>query len=41
MDPDADRLLIVPDAGGSNGPPNRPWKSELQKFAGERSAIWH
>jgi hypothetical protein len=28
--PDADRILIVPDAGGSNGPRNRLWKSELQ-----------
>ena len=29
----AEHLLITADAGGSNGPRTRLWKSELQKFA--------
>ena len=31
--PDAKRLLVTADAGGSNGPRNRLWKLELQRFA--------
>ena len=33
--PNAERLLVIPDGGGSNGPRNRLWKSELQKLANE------
>ena len=31
--PDAKRLLVTADAGGSNGPRNRLWKLELQRVA--------
>ena len=31
--PEAKRLLITADGGGSNGSRNRLWKVELQKFA--------
>ena len=31
--PDAKRLLVTADAGGSNGPRNRLWKVELQRVA--------
>jgi hypothetical protein len=31
--PQAQRLLITADSGGSNGPRNRLWKLELQKLA--------
>src|SRR5687768_16590684 len=33
--PDADRLMITADRGGSNGARVRLWKVELQKFANE------
>ncbi len=33
--PDADRIFITADAGGSNGYRCRAWKAELQKFADE------
>ena len=33
--PDATRLLVTADAGGSNGYPLRLWKLELQKLADE------
>jgi hypothetical protein len=33
--PDSSRLLITPDAGGSNGYRPRAWKTELQAFANE------
>ena len=33
--PDARRLLVTADAGGSNGHRNRLWKLELQRFADE------
>jgi len=33
--PDATRLLVTTDAGGSNGYRLRLWKLELQKFADE------
>ncbi len=33
--PDARRLLVTADAGGSNGRRNRLWKLELQRFADE------
>src|SRR5204863_5823737 len=33
--PDATRLLITADGGGSNGSRVRPWKRELQKLANE------
>lgn len=33
--PDATKLLITADGGGSNGSRNRLWKVELQKFANE------
>ena len=36
--PDATRLLITADAGGSNGYRNRPWKRELAALA-ERSGL--
>lgn len=42
--PDAKRLLITADAGGSNGSRLRLWKFELQKFsdeAGLRIAVCH
>jgi transposase len=42
--PQAKRLLITADAGGSNGPRVRLWKVELQKFADEtglRIAVCH
>jgi transposase len=35
----AKRLLITADSGGSNGPRNRLWKLELQKFADETGMI--
>jgi len=35
--PQANRLLITADAGGSNGPRLRLWKVELQKLADETS----
>jgi hypothetical protein len=34
-DPEATRLLIIADGGGSNGSPVRLWKRELQKLANE------
>ena len=33
--PDANRLLVTADAGGSNGSRARLWKVELQRFADE------
>jgi hypothetical protein len=36
--PDADRLLITADAGGSNGYRVRAWKVHLAKLAAERPA---
>jgi len=33
--PQASRLLITADSGGSNGPRNRLWKAELQKLSNE------
>ena len=33
--PDADKLLIAADGGGSNGSRNRLWKTELQSLANE------
>ncbi len=42
--PDAERLLITADAGGSNGSRLRLWKVELQKLADEtglRIAVCH
>jgi len=42
--PQASRLLITADAGGSNGPRLRLWKVELQRFADEtglRIAVCH
>jgi len=42
--PQANRLLITADAGGSNGPRLRLWKVELQKLAdqtGLRIAVCH
>jgi hypothetical protein len=33
--PEAERILIVADSGGSNGSRNHLWKSELQKFAND------
>ena len=33
--PDASRLVITADCGGSNGPRVRLWKRELQRFANE------
>jgi hypothetical protein len=33
--PQATRLLITADSGGSNGPRNRLWKAELQKLSNE------
>ena len=33
--PEADKLLIIADSGGSNGYRVRLWKTELQKFADE------
>ena len=33
--PQAERLLITADGGGSNGSRNRLWKYELQRFADE------
>src|ERR1700694_2140239 len=42
--PEASRLLITADAGGSNGPRLRLWKVELQKLADEtgmRIAVCH
>jgi hypothetical protein len=35
--PDAKRLLITADCGGSNGYRNRLWKSELQKLSNEEN----
>ena len=37
--PDAERLLINADCGGSNGARVRLWKVELQKLAGETGLI--
>jgi len=39
--PEATELLIVADAGGSNGARNRLWKSELQTFADETGLRLH
>jgi hypothetical protein len=33
--PDADRLLVTADAGGSNDYRRRLWKTELARFAAE------
>jgi hypothetical protein len=33
--PEADRLLVTADSGGSNGARVRLWKTELQRFADE------
>jgi hypothetical protein len=33
--PNADRLLVTADAGGSNGYRLRAWKTELARFAAE------
>ena len=39
--PDARRLLVTADAGGSNGHRNRLWKVELQRFADDAGlAVW-
>jgi hypothetical protein len=37
--PDAKEILIVADAGGSNGTRNTLWKTELQRFADETKLI--
>jgi hypothetical protein len=37
--PEATQLLITADAGGSNGPRLRLWKTELQQFADETGLI--
>ena len=37
--PEADRLLITADGGGSNGARVRLWKIELQKFANETGLV--
>jgi hypothetical protein len=37
--PEADRLLITADGGGSNGSRVRLWKTELQKFANETGLV--
>jgi hypothetical protein len=37
--PDAKRLLITPDSGGSNGPRNRLWKLDRQRFADKAGGI--
>lgn len=37
--PNADRLLITADGGGSNGARVRLWKIELQKFANETGLV--
>lgn len=37
--PNADRLLITADGGGSNGARVRFWKTELQKFANETNLV--
>jgi len=39
--PQAHRLLITADAGGSNGSRNRLWKYELQRFATETGLTIH
>lgn len=39
--PDATELLITADAGGSNGPRIRLWKTELQKLADETGLTLH
>ncbi len=39
--PNADRLLITADAGGSNGYRIRAWKRELQGFANETGLTLH
>jgi Rhodopirellula transposase DDE domain len=39
--PDAKELYIIADAGGSNGPRNRLWKAELQKFADDSGLQVH
>jgi Rhodopirellula transposase DDE domain len=33
--PDAERLLVTADAGGSNGDRLRAWKTQLARFAAE------
>ena len=39
--PDARRLLVTADAGGSNGHRNRLWKVELQRFADDAGLeVW-
>jgi len=37
--PNATELLITADAGGSNGPRTRLWKTELQRFADETGLV--
>lgn len=37
--PNVKRLLITADSGGSNGPRNRLWKLELQRFADKTGLI--
>jgi transposase len=37
--PEAERLLITADGGGSNGTRVRLWKTELQKFANETDLV--
>lgn len=39
--PDADRLMITADSGGSNGYRRRLWKTELQSFADETGLSIH
>ena len=39
--PDAKRLLVTADSGGSNSPTGRLWKRELQRFADDTGlAVW-
>jgi hypothetical protein len=39
--PDATELLITADAGGSNSPRTRLWKTELQKLANDTGLRLH
>lgn len=39
--PGANELMIVADAGGSNSPRGKLWRSELQKFANETGLAIH
>ena len=39
--PDADKLMITADGGGSNGRRNKLWKTCLQEFANETGIEIH